>query len=108
MGRPREEEIPARRERTAPGPPLVTLQQLRDQACWWWLVCRNPKCGRQVPIAVVPLIIRWGPQEEVERLRLYARCDRCGHRGASLSMPSWRDSVVGFTPWPEQFIPRNT
>jgi hypothetical protein len=94
---------PARRERAQRGPALITLQQLRDGGCWWWLICRNPKCGHMRPIAIVPLIIRWSPQEEVERLRLWARCERCGHRGASLSMRSWCDGNIGYATWPRRF-----
>jgi len=101
MGRPREEAAPARREKPAPGVRLITLQQLRKVSCWWWVVCRGCKHCR--PIAVVPLIIRWGPQEEVDRLRRSARCAICGHKGATISMPSWMGSAVGQAPWPERF-----
>lgn len=101
MGRPREEPVPERRGKQAPGVPLVTLQQLRKVSCWWWLVCGG--CMHFQPIAVVPLIIRWGPQEEVDRLRRSARCAICGHKGATISMPSWMDSVIGKAPWPGQF-----
>jgi hypothetical protein len=57
------------------------------------------------PIAYRPAdhIRRWGPQKVVDRLRLYARCERRGHRGASLSMSSWQDNIAGFAPWPERF-----
>jgi hypothetical protein len=95
---------PARRERAPPGPPLVTLQQLRDQDPWVWLVCRNPACGRSVPIAVVPLIIRWGPLEEVDRLRGSAVCRDCGQRGATLSKRSWHDPMIGNAPRPARFV----
>jgi hypothetical protein len=101
MGRPRDEVIPHRREKRQPGPPLVTLQQLRKGSCWWWLVCGG--CMHFQPIAIVPLIIRWGPLEEVDRLRRSARCGICGHKGATLSMPSWMGSIVGQMPWPERF-----
>ena len=97
-----EVQKPAPRKRESnPRPLLVTLQQLRDQSCWWWLVCGG--CMRFQPIAVVPLIIRWGPHEEVDRLRRSARCAQCGHKGANLSMPSWGGKHVGQMPWPERF-----
>src|SRR5690349_19391776 len=89
---------PPKRERAAPGPPLTTLQQLRDGGCWWWLVCLNPECGRFRPVAIVPLIIRWGPLEHPDRLRENAKCEVCGHRGAALSMRSYKDAVTGFAP----------
>jgi len=95
---------PARRERAAPSPPLISLQQLRDGGCWWWIVCRNPECGRGVPIAIVPLIIRLGPLEEVERLRRKAVCQGCGDRGATLLARSWHGSDVGDAPWPARFV----
>jgi hypothetical protein len=104
MSRPRDEPPPRRRDPEKDrGTPLVTLQQLRNQSCWWWLVCGG--CMHFQPAAIVPLIIRWGPQEEVDRLRRSAQCGLCGHKGATLSMPSWMGSHVGNAPWPARFTP---
>jgi len=34
-----------------------------------------------IPVAVVPLIIRFGATYPLDELRRHARCDDCGHRG---------------------------
>jgi hypothetical protein len=43
----------------------------------------------------VPFAIRWGAGVSSDALRHNLKCSRCGHRGASLSAPSWRDIQVG-------------
>jgi hypothetical protein len=57
-----------------------------------------------IPVAVVPLIIRFGATYPLDELRQRARCDDCGHRGMTLSMRSWADAITGFAPWPKRFI----
>ena len=41
------------------------------------------------PVALAPLIIRWGEEASSDVLRRSARCARCGRNGASLTAPSW-------------------
>jgi hypothetical protein len=64
----------------------------------------DPKCGRMIPIAVVPLIIRFGAAYPPDELRRCSRCDDCGHRGMTLSMRSSADALTGFAPLPKRFI----
>jgi len=52
------------------------------------------------PVAFVPLMIRWGANASSDKLRRYARCTVCGHKGATLQHPGWVDTVVGFQPFP--------
>ena len=103
MGRPREEEEPRPpRRRRAPerDQSAKTLQAYRNWTPWFWLWCGNPECGRSVPIAVVPLIIRWGPNASIEKLKRAALCAVCGHKGATIGGRSWVDPKIGFQPWP--------
>jgi hypothetical protein len=69
---------------------VSTLQELHRTSCWWWIHCINPACLHMVPVAIVPLIIRWGPD----------RCARCGRKGVTLRHPSWRGSAVGWEAFP--------
>jgi hypothetical protein len=96
--RPEEEPIPKPRKQ-GPGTPIITLGELRREHPWMWLFCRNPACGKAVPVAIVPFIIRWVPDEPVETLKRSVRCERCGHTGATLSGPSWVGDTIGFAPW---------
>jgi len=104
MGRPREEEIPAKaRAVPSPAPPLATLPAAPRRQLLVVAVLLQPEV-RTLPTdrgraADDPL----GSQEEVDRLRRSAKCEACGHVGASLSMPSWGGATVGFMPWPERF-----
>jgi hypothetical protein len=42
-------------------------------------------------MAIAPLIIRWGPDASSDMLRACARCTVCGHRGATLQSPGWKN-----------------
>lgn len=85
--------------RDKPGP-VPTLAQLRKANSWWWVYCRQNGCSHSAPMALVPLIIRWGGAASSDRLRARARCTKCGGRGAALMHPSYVDSVIGFQPFP--------
>ena len=69
--------------RDRPTPP--SLIQLHRTGCWWWVNCTNSACLRRAPVALVPLIIRWGLDASSDVLRLCARCSRCGRKGATLT-----------------------
>jgi hypothetical protein len=77
-----------------------TLEQMRQSAPWLWVNCTNARCLHKAPMALVPLIIRWGGDASSDRLRACARCTRCGARGASLQHPSWGGCEVGWMPFP--------
>ena len=85
----------AKRQATGPRP---TLGQLQRSHCLTWVYCE--KCLHHAPMALVPLIIRWGDEASSDRLRQCARCTRCGHKGATLQHPGWAGLNVGFQPFP--------
>ena len=47
----------------------ANVQRLRSfgVACWTWIYCE--KCLHHAPMALVPLIIRWGANTSSDRLR---------------------------------------
>jgi len=77
-----------------PDKPRPTLAQMRQAAPWLWLWCRNCHCRHKAPIALTPLIIRWGGDASSDLLRLSARCKHCGGRGADLQHPSARSNDI--------------
>jgi hypothetical protein len=79
---------------------VSTLQELHRTSCWWWIHCINPACLHKAPVAIVPLIIRWGPEVSSDRLRQSARCAQCIRKGVTLRHPSWRGSAVGWETFP--------
>jgi hypothetical protein len=89
-GRPRTKRQPAG--------PRPTLAQLQRSHCWTWVYCE--KCLHHAPMALVPLIIRWGVETSSDRLRQCARCTKCGHKGATLQHPGWGGADLGFLPFP--------
>jgi hypothetical protein len=80
--------------------PVPTLGQLRKTACWVWAYCKGRDCGRGVPVALAPFIIRWGAPASSDRLRQSFRCALCGGKGATLMLPSHVDSQVGIAGFP--------
>jgi hypothetical protein len=79
-----------------PGP-RPTLGQLH-RSHWTWVCCE--KCLHRAPMALVPLIIRWGAETSSDRLRQSARCTKCGYKGATLQHPGWAGTHIGFQPFP--------
>ena len=67
--------------------------------------CKTYGCGHNSPMALAPLVIRWGADAPLERLLRSARCMACQKRGAEIRHPSWRDSEVGFQPFPAERYP---
>ncbi|MDO9411264.1 MAG: hypothetical protein Q7T81_01640 [Pseudolabrys sp.] len=87
---------PAAKPRMLPRPTLGEL--VRKPPRWFWLSCDN--CAHRAAIAIVPYIIRWGPDTSSDRLCKGARCKRCGQSGASLDAPAWLNRVIGEQPFP--------
>jgi hypothetical protein len=81
---------------------VPTLGQIHRPPGWVWLICdRYPPCLHQAPVALAPFIIRWGPDASSDMLRRSARCQRCGHKGASLQCPGWvANGVADWAPFP--------
>jgi hypothetical protein len=80
-----------------------TLEQMRREAPWTWVNCTNTKCHHRMPVAITPLIIRWGPDASSDQLRASARCAKCGRKGATLTGPSWGGMDVGVLPFPKNW-----
>jgi hypothetical protein len=85
-----------------------TLEEMRKSTPWLWVHCANSRCLRTVPMALTPLIIRWGPNASSDVLRRAGRCTRCGHRWVTLQIPGWAGAHVGVAPFPvgSEMIPR--
>jgi hypothetical protein len=79
-------------------PPPITLAELRNGTSWVWVYCE--KCPHRSALALAAPIIYFGPEASSDVLRRGSRCRKCGHRGASLKLPSWVDSVIGEEPFP--------
>jgi hypothetical protein len=82
---PHDDPAAVRTAREKPGP-VPAIGQLRQQACWTWLYCGG--CQRGAPSAFAPWIILFGVGASSDVIRRNARCAKCGHRGASLILPS--------------------
>jgi len=76
--------------------PIARIRRDRHSpsAPWLWVWCRNVRCRHKAPVALAPLIIRWGRDASSDLLRQSARCRRCGRRGADLQHPSVRSSDI--------------
>jgi len=62
---------------------VSTLGQLHRPPGWVWIHFARyvPLCQHHAPMALAPLIIRWGPDTSRDKLRRCARCMACGHKG---------------------------
>jgi hypothetical protein len=84
--------------------PVATLGDLHRPPGWLWVHCTrfDPICQHKAPLAIAPLIIRWGANASSDKLRRCARCTKCGHKGATLQTPSWYSNIVGHQPFPSE------
>src|SRR5215468_1322816 len=73
---------------------LATLGQLHRPPGWLWVYCTRyqPLCQHHAPMALAPLIIRWGRATCCAQC---ARCTVCGRKGATLKHPGWKNGEVG-------------
>jgi hypothetical protein len=79
-------------------PPLWLRVTSKPDVCWFWIKCT--RCPHMAAVAIVPYIIRWGPDGWQDMLREVARCTKCGKRGVALQHPSWGGSDTGWAPIP--------
>jgi hypothetical protein len=81
---------------------VATLGELHRPPGWFWIACtRYPYCGHRAPMAIAPAVIRWGPDASSDMLRQSARCQKCGHKGATLQCPGWvGNGVADWVPFP--------
>jgi len=86
---------------TAKPPPIPTLAELhRQPPRWFWAFCNNPKCSHHRPLPYAPFVIRWGGEVSSDVLRRNLTCTLCGHRGASIQLPSWVNMQIEWQPFP--------
>jgi hypothetical protein len=69
---------------------MPTLEQLRRTSCWWWVHCENSRCLHTTPMALTPLIIRWGADASSDRLR---------RQGDVQSAATWGDASASWSRW---------
>src|SRR5262245_37884064 len=61
--------------------PVPTLAHLRRIACWLWVHCGSVgSCLHRTPVALAPVLIRWGADASSDVLRRSAPCSRCGSK----------------------------
>jgi hypothetical protein len=73
-------------------------------APWVWMHYARNGCYHHAPIKLDSLIERWGSAASADKLRRNARCAKCGHKGATLSVPSCGPGC-GDAPFPAQGCP---
>jgi hypothetical protein len=83
--------------KSSPGP-RPTLGELQRSSSWWWVYCE--RCPHYAPMAFAAPVILWGADTPSDKLRQCARCMACGHKGATLTHPTWGGSSIGFLPFP--------
>ena len=94
------DDPPRRPARPLPDRVLTLGEMQRTPGGWVWVYCEAQGCGHHVPMAVAPLVIRWGPDVSSDKLRRCARCMACGRKGATLRRASWADASIGWQPFP--------
>jgi hypothetical protein len=63
-------------------PPLRLSPPRRLGIGWCWVNCNNYMCAHAAVIAIVPYVIRWGPDGWRDMLRKNGRCSKCGKKGS--------------------------
>jgi hypothetical protein len=76
----------------------TTPADLRCVMPWLWLRCE--RCQHRSPAAIVPLIIRWGAETSSDVLLRFARCTRCGRKGATIHIRGWGGLQAPVGGWP--------
>jgi hypothetical protein len=86
---------------------VATLGELHRPPGWVWVYCTRyaPLCQHRAPMALAPLVIRWGRGVSSDKLRRCARCTVCGHKGATLQHPGWKNGHVEREPFPVDKAP---
>src|SRR5690349_8984424 len=78
----------------------MSVGRLQRSVKWVRVYCEGQGCGHCSAMALAPLVIRWGPDVSGDKLRCFARCTKCGRKGAALQVPLWCDAVLGVEPFP--------
>jgi hypothetical protein len=77
-----------------------TLREIQRDTPWVWVCCEGIGCGHMAPMAIAPLLIRWGMDASSDRLRASAWCSSCGRMGAVIQRPSWSVREGEWQPFP--------
>lgn len=73
--------------------PIHTIGELAEGAPRWVrLYCETPGCGNHKAVALVPLVLRWGPRAPRDWLLTKFRCSKCGRCNSSIRAPSMMGS----------------
>jgi hypothetical protein len=81
--------------------PVPTLGQIPSSArLGLGHLDRYPPCLHRAPLALAPLIIRWGADTSSDVLRQCARCTVCGHKSATLQTAPWVSGEIGIQAFP--------
>lgn len=96
----REDLAAAPRAPKMPAGPVPTLRDMHRIAPWLWVGCRATGCHHDRPVMIVHLMIALGVDASSDAVRARAVCPECGHRGATLQVPSHANSHVGLAPFP--------
>jgi hypothetical protein len=81
-------------------PAKTTLADLQKQAGWVRAYCESIGCGHKAPLAIAPVVIRWGGDKSSDLMRERLRCSKCGRLGATLQVSTWVNNVTGTEPFP--------
>lgn len=81
---------------------LTIGDMLRYEVKWSWAHCDSNTCHHNEPVAHAPFAIRWGMDAPFDMIRRNLRCSKCGHKGVRLIHPSWKDSEMGWQPFPTE------
>lgn len=86
-----------------PPPPVRTISELQCNAAggWWRAFCNGQDCHHHQAVALAPFTIKWEPNASSDMIRNNLICEKCGHKGVTLSHPSWGDCIVGWQSFPK-------
>jgi hypothetical protein len=79
---------------------MPTIGEMHRAPGWLWVSCTNHVCTHREPVALAPLVIRWGKDAPMSRILERFHCSKCGRLGAHVTIPAWQDMVVGVRPFP--------
>lgn len=102
---PRKDRWPVRQHRAPAGNIPTIGDPHRGHSKWVWAICEWPgqdgrqPCQHRSPVALAPLVIRWGPETSSDIMRRQLRCAVCGTKGCSLQTPSHFNAEIGQEPF---------
>ena len=96
----REDLAGAPRTEKAEAGPVPTLAEMHTLSPWFWINCGNYHCRHSRPVLIVHLMIALGVHASTDNVRAQSVCETCGHKGATIQVPSYKGSHVGLAPFP--------